>query len=76
MKHNVAQKLIKSHLVEGEMVPGNELGLKIDQTLTQDDQEGAKSGLKEFHAAPRSLFRCNRCVFTRRRRAAKFRHNL
>ncbi len=33
---NVTQKLIKSHLVDGEMVPGQEIGLKIDQTLTQD----------------------------------------
>ncbi|MGN8224033.1 aconitate hydratase [Gracilimonas sp. BCB1] len=33
---NVTQKLIQSHLVEGEMVPGEEIGLKIDQTLTQD----------------------------------------
>ena len=33
---NVAQKLISSHLVSGEMTPGNEIGLKIDQTLTQD----------------------------------------
>jgi aconitate hydratase len=33
---NVAQKLIISHLVEGEMQPGKEIGIKIDQTLTQD----------------------------------------
>src|SRR5437868_12210460 len=33
---NVAQKLIESHLVEGEMTPGTEIGLRIDQTLTQD----------------------------------------
>ena len=33
---NVSQKLIKSHLVYGEMNPGKEIGLKIDQTLTQD----------------------------------------
>lgn len=33
---NVAQKLIAAHLVEGEMVPGQEIGLRIDQTLTQD----------------------------------------
>ncbi|MFP4094748.1 MAG: aconitate hydratase [Cyclobacteriaceae bacterium] len=33
---NVAQKLIESHLVEGEMRPGKEIGIKIDQTLTQD----------------------------------------
>lgn len=32
----LAQKLIKFHLVEGEMIPGQEIGLKIDQTLTQD----------------------------------------
>ncbi|HET7370813.1 MAG TPA: aconitate hydratase [Gammaproteobacteria bacterium] len=34
--HNVAQKLIESHLVEGTMTPGEEIGIKIDQTLTQD----------------------------------------
>lgn len=32
----LAQKLIKSHLVEGKTIPGQEIGLKIDQTLTQD----------------------------------------
>jgi aconitate hydratase len=36
MAHNVAQKLIASHLLSGEMTPGNEIGLRIDQTLTQD----------------------------------------
>ncbi|HET8609469.1 MAG TPA: aconitate hydratase [Burkholderiales bacterium] len=36
MGMNVAQKLIHSHLVEGKMTPGEEIGLKIDQTLTQD----------------------------------------
>jgi len=34
--HNVAQKLIASHLLSGEMTPGTEIGLRIDQTLTQD----------------------------------------
>jgi aconitate hydratase len=33
---NVAQKLIESHLVAGKMKPGEEIGLKVDQTLTQD----------------------------------------
>ncbi|WP_234572634.1 aconitate hydratase [Rhodohalobacter sp. 614A] len=33
---NVTQKLIKAHLVDGEMKPGSEIGIKIDQTLTQD----------------------------------------
>lgn len=32
----IAQKIIKAHLIEGEMLPGTEIGLKIDQTLTQD----------------------------------------
>lgn len=36
MGKNVTQKLIESHLVAGEMVLGNEIGIKIDQTLTQD----------------------------------------
>ena len=33
---NVTQKLIESHLVDGEMTPGTEIGLHVDQTLTQD----------------------------------------
>jgi aconitate hydratase len=33
---NVTQKLIKSHLLSGQMNAGEEIGLKIDQTLTQD----------------------------------------
>ena len=36
MGMTIGQKLIKSHLVSGEMIPGTEIGLKIDQTLTQD----------------------------------------
>ena len=36
MGRNVAQKLMENHLVEGSMEPGSEIGLKIDQTLTQD----------------------------------------
>lgn len=35
-KLNVTQKLIKSHLLEGEMIPGQEIGIKIDQALLQD----------------------------------------
>ncbi|RNL92619.1 aconitate hydratase [Sinomicrobium pectinilyticum] len=33
---NVTQKLIRSHLVQGELIPGTEIGLKIDQALMQD----------------------------------------
>ena len=36
MGMTIGQKLIKSHLVSGDMTPGTEVGLKIDQTLTQD----------------------------------------
>ncbi len=32
----VAQKIIGEHLLEGELTPGGEIGLRIDQTLTQD----------------------------------------
>lgn len=32
----IAQKIIREHLVSGEMTVGNDIGLKIDQTLTQD----------------------------------------
>ena len=36
MVRNVTQKLIDAHLVDGEATPGAEIGLRIDQTLTQD----------------------------------------
>ena len=36
MEYTLAEKIIKEHLVSGEMVRGNEIGLRIDQTLTQD----------------------------------------
>lgn len=33
---NAAQKLISAHLVSGDLTPGGEIAIKIDQTLTQD----------------------------------------
>lgn len=36
MGYTIAQKIIRDHLVSGEMIPGSEVGLRIDQTLTQD----------------------------------------
>lgn len=36
MGYTIAEKIIKAHLVEGEMKTGEEIGLRIDQTLTQD----------------------------------------
>ena len=32
----LTEKILSAHLVEGEMVKGTEIGIKIDQTLTQD----------------------------------------
>ena len=36
MGMTIAEKILKAHLVDGEMVKGQEIGLRIDQTLTQD----------------------------------------
>ena len=36
MGYTIAQKIIKNHLVDGQMKVGEEIGLRIDQTLTQD----------------------------------------
>ncbi len=36
MGYTLAEKIIAEHLVEGEMVPGSEIGIRIDHTLTQD----------------------------------------
>jgi len=33
---NITQKILAEHLVSGELTPGNEIGIRIDQTLTQD----------------------------------------
>ncbi len=36
MAYTIVEKIIKNHLMSGDMIPGKEIGLKIDQTLTQD----------------------------------------
>jgi predicted aconitate hydratase len=36
MAENVARKLIGAHLLHGDMTPGTEVGIRVDQTLTQD----------------------------------------
>ena len=36
MGDSVTYKILKEHLVEGDCSPGNEIGIRIDQTLTQD----------------------------------------
>jgi aconitate hydratase len=58
MKRNLTQKILEAHLVEGELIPGSEIGVKIDHTLLQDATgtvamlefealciDGAKAGL-------------------------------
>ena len=32
----LTEKIIKNHIIDGEMIKGTEIGLRIDQTLTQD----------------------------------------
>ena len=36
MGYSIAEKIIKEHIVSGEMIKGTDIGLRIDQTLTQD----------------------------------------
>lgn len=55
MARNIAEKLIESHLESGEMTPGEEIAIRIDQTLTQDAtgtlvmQELEALGLERAH---------------------------
>jgi aconitate hydratase len=36
MGKNIVEKVLEEHLVHGDLIPGQEIGIKIDQTLTQD----------------------------------------
>jgi aconitate hydratase len=36
MRKNLVHKILEEHLVAGKLVPGEEIGIKIDQTITQD----------------------------------------
>lgn len=36
MKESLCYKILREHLAEGELIPGSEIGIRIDQTLTQD----------------------------------------
>jgi aconitate hydratase len=36
MKTNLTHKILRAHLAEGELVPGTEIGIRIDHTLLQD----------------------------------------
>jgi len=36
MGKNLVEKILQKHLVSGKLVPGEEIGIRVDQTLTQD----------------------------------------
>jgi aconitate hydratase len=36
MGKNIVEKILSGHLVSGNLTPGEEIGIRIDQTLTQD----------------------------------------
>ena len=36
MGYTLTEKILRAHLVDGEYVKGQEIGIRIDQTLTQD----------------------------------------
>jgi hypothetical protein len=56
MGKNVSQQLIGTHLVEGRMEAGQEIGLRIDQTLTLDADARAR-GDASFPSQDRALRR-------------------
>ncbi|MCD6364422.1 MAG: aconitate hydratase, partial [Planctomycetes bacterium] len=55
MAQNIVQKIIAAHLVDGEMTVGGEIGLRIDQTLTQDATGTTVFLLLEAMGTPRTL---------------------
>jgi aconitate hydratase len=36
MAENLVTKILREHMVDGSLEPGEEVGLRIDQTLLQD----------------------------------------
>ena len=46
----LTEKILAAHLTDGEMKPGNEIGLRIDQTLTQDATDYLSA---QMHFPPR-----------------------
>jgi aconitase A len=53
MAQNLVEKILAAHLVDGEMVPGQEIGIRIDQTLTQDATGTTAMLLLEAMEVPR-----------------------
>ncbi|MBU4263650.1 MAG: aconitate hydratase [Proteobacteria bacterium] len=61
MGKTVTEKILEAHLVEGEMIKGREIGIRIDQTLTQD-ATGTMAYLEfESIGIPRVQTECSVC---------------
>ena len=60
MGKNLAEKIIEKHLLSGAMEPGTEVGLRIDQTLTQDAT--GTMAYREFEAMGIDRVRTERSV--------------
>ena len=52
----LTEKIIKNHIIDGEMIKGTEIGLRIDQTLTQD-ATGTMAYLQSKNRAFTRLYR-------------------
>jgi len=53
MPHNIIQRILSDHLIAGELSPGSEIGIRIDQTLTQDATGTTAFLLLEAMGVPR-----------------------
>jgi len=62
MGENVTRRILKAHLVDGRMVPGEEIGIKIDEILIQDITGTA--AMMHFEAMQLGRVRCKvACVY-------------
>jgi aconitate hydratase len=53
MAQTLVEKILADHLVDGDLIAGNEIGIRIDQTLTQDATGTTAYGLLEAMEIPR-----------------------
>ena len=54
MAMNLTQKILSAHLLSGELIPGSEISIRIDQTLTQDaarEQQARENSISTGKAA-------------------------
>lgn len=60
MGENLTRKIIRNHLLEGEMIPGEEIALRVDQCLLQDAT--GTMAWQQFHAFGIPRVKVSRCV--------------